>query len=180
MRQETWADGRSVMIRRASGALERHEFRTRADARERAAVIVNALGWIGTPFKNCSDIRGPTGGVDCAMLMVRANVDTGRIPPFDPRPYAPAHMLHSREEKFLGWIRDRLGGIEVARPRVADAIVFKFGLCFSHGGILINSEEIVHAWVRSGIVHASRLDETDLAFIANGEPRPSKAFEVRR
>jgi cell wall-associated NlpC family hydrolase len=178
--QETWTDGKSVMIRRASGATEEHPFESKAEARSRAAVIVEALSWVGTPFKNCADVKGPNGCVDCAMLMVRANVDTGRIPPFDPRPYPSAWMLHQREEKFLSWIRDRLGGIEVDHPRVADNIVWRFGLCFSHGGILINSEEVVHAWVRSGIVQVARLDETELAFTADGKPRAMKAFEVRR
>jgi cell wall-associated NlpC family hydrolase len=180
MHQETWTDGASVMIRRASGALETHPFESEAEAKARAAVIVEALSWIGTPFKNCSDIKGPQGGVDCAMLMVRANVDTGRLPPFDPRPYPASWMLHNREERFLGIIRDQLGGIEVETPRVADNLVFKFGLCFSHGGILINADELVHAYIRSGIVHVSRRDEQELAWIANGIARPVKAFEVTR
>lgn len=178
--QETWADGKSVMLRRASGLLEEHPFESEAEARSRAAVINEALSWVGTPFKNCSDIKGPKGGVDCAMLMVRANVDTGRVPPFDPRPYAPAHMLHSREQKFLGWIRDTLGGVEVETPRVGDNIIYEFGLCFSHGGVLINSEEIVHAWTGCNLTYVSRLDETDLKWRRDNTPRPMKAFEVPR
>lgn len=179
--QETWADGKSVMIRRAwTGAIEQHPFESAAEAKSRAAVINEALTWVGTPFKNCSDIKGPNGGVDCAMLMVRANVDVGRIPAFDPRPYAPAHMLHSREQRFLGWIVDKLGGIEVETPRVGDNIVYEFGICFSHGGILINSEELVHAWTQSALTHVARLDETDLKWRRDGRLRPSKVFEVPR
>jgi cell wall-associated NlpC family hydrolase len=177
--QETWAEGNSVVIRRASGAFEHHEFESEAEASARAAVITEALSWTGTPFKNCSDVKGPHGGIDCAMLMVRANVDTGRLPAFDPRPYPPAWHLHHDEERFLGWIRDKLGGVEVAAPRVGDNLVYQFGRCFSHGAILINSEEVVHAFYKSGMVHVSRRDETDLAWVADGKPRPVTAFEVR-
>ena len=180
LHQETWADGKSVMVRRALGKVEEHRFESAAEAKSRAAVVNEALSWVGTPFKNCSDIKGPAGGVDCAMLMVRANVDTGRIKPFDPRPYPSAWMLHNREEKFLGWIRDTLGGIEVETARVGDNLIYRFGLCFSHGAILINSEEVVHAWVRSGFTHVARLDETELSLWSDGTPRPMKAFEVPR
>jgi cell wall-associated NlpC family hydrolase len=178
--QETWAAGSSVMVRRASGELEQHDFETAQDAQARAAVIVEALDWTGTPFKHCSDIKGPNGCVDCAMLLVRTHVDSGVLDPFDPRPYPPAWHLHNREERFLEWIRDRLGGIEVAEPRVGDCLVYKFGLCFSHGAILINSEEVVHAFFKSGLVHVSRRDEQDLAWQRDDKLRPMKAFEVRR
>lgn len=179
--QETWADGKSVMIRRAwSGLIEEHPFESKAEAKARAEIINEALSWVGTPFKNCSDIKGANGGVDCAMLLVRSYVDTGRIPPFDPRPYPSAWMLHNREERFLEWIDCKLRGIEVDNPRAGDCLVYRFGLCFSHGGILINSEEIVHAYVRSGLALVARRDETELAFTADGKPRPVKAFEVRR
>jgi cell wall-associated NlpC family hydrolase len=168
------------MIRRGSGALETHECEDEAEATRRVALITEALSWIGTPFKNCSDIKGPRGGVDCAMLLVRAHVDTGILEPFDPRPYPPSWLLHQDEERFLGWIRDRLGGVEVEEPRVGDCLIYRFGRCFSHGAILINSEEVVHAFVKSSVVHVSRLDEQELAWVATGMPRPVKAFEVRR
>jgi cell wall-associated NlpC family hydrolase len=180
MHQETWADGKSVMIRRASGAVETHAFGSKAEAKARAAVIAEGLSWIGTPFRDCADVKGPDGCVDCAMLLVRVHVDTGQLPPFDPRPYPPSWLLHRDEEMFLEWIGAKLGGREVKEPRVGDVLVFKFGRCFSHGAILINSEEIVHAYVKSGIVHVSRLDEQELAWIATGIPRPRKAFEVGR
>lgn len=178
--QKTWAEGSDVVIQRALGVLERHPFEDEREAASRAAVIAEALSWIGTPFKNCSDIKGPDGGIDCAMLMVRSNVDTGRLPPFDPRPYPPAWFLHRSEERFLGWIRDTLGGVEVDPPRVGDNLVYRFGQCFSHGAILINSEEVVHAFYKSRIVSVSRRDEQTLAFNEDGTSRPVKAFEVRR
>lgn len=180
LHQETWAEGPEVVIRRASGVMERHLFEDEASAAAAAAVIADGLTWIGTPFKNCGDVKGPTGCVDCAMLLVRTHVDTGVLPPFDPRPYSPHWFLHQSEEKFLGWIRDYLGAEEIEVPRVGDVLVYRYGQCFSHGAILINSDEIVHAFYKSSLVRVSRLDEQDLLFTEKGEPREMKAFRVPR
>lgn len=178
-RQATWAEGPDVVIQRASGAVERHPLETPQAAANAAAVITEGLDWVGTPFKNCGDVKGPAGCVDCAMLLVRTHVDTGILPPFDPRPYPPAWFLHRSEERFLGWIVDELGAVEVEQPRVGDVLVYRFGLCFSHGAILINSEEIVHAFYKSGMVSVARLEEQTLAFNEDGTPRPVKTFRVR-
>lgn len=180
MFQETWTDGKSVMIRRVFGGIEEHRFKSAAEAKSRAAVIIEGLSWVATPFKDCSDVKGPSGCVDCAMLLVRVHVDTGILEPFDPRPYPPTWLLHRDDELFLGWIRDKLGGREVKAPRVGDCLVYKFGRCFSHGAILINRDEVVHAFVKSRMVQISRRDEQELAWIADGMPRPVKYFEVPR
>jgi cell wall-associated NlpC family hydrolase len=179
LHQETWAEGREVVIRRPARPDERHSFDSASAALQAALVINDGLSWIGTPFKNCGDVKGPAGCVDCAMLLVRTHVDTGILPPFDPRPYSASWFLHQTEEKFLGWIKDRLGGVEIDRPRVGDCLVYRFGKCFSHGAILINSEEVVHAFYKSGIVHVSRLDEQDLSVDrTTGAPIQVKYFKV--
>jgi len=160
---------------------EAHTFATEAEAAGRAAIVREALSWVGTPFVDCGDVKGPNGAVDCAMLLVRCYVDTGRLAPFDPRPYSPRHMLHSNEQRFLGWIEDRLGAREVARPRLGDMVIWQFGRCFSHGAILINSEEVVHAYAHARACLVSRLDEHPLCFavlLGREVPRPVKYFDV--
>jgi cell wall-associated NlpC family hydrolase len=52
---------------------------------QRARVVKEAVGWLGTPYRHQADIKGA--GVDCGMLLVRVFVDTGLVAPFDPRPY---------------------------------------------------------------------------------------------
>lgn len=175
--QAVAAEGNTIRLRRAGRPEEVHTFATEAEAKGRAAIIAEALTWIGTPFINCADIKGQKGGVDCAMLAVRCYVDTGRLAPFDPRPYPPGWMLHHSEEQFLGWIRDKLGAHEVEAPRLADVCVWQFGRCFSHCGIAINSTEVVHAFRHAGMVMISRRDEAVLTHFGKW-PRPVKYFDV--
>ncbi len=84
-------------------------------------------------------------------------------------------MNHDRE-RFVEGILER-GGVEVDEPRIGDVAIFRFGKCFSHGALIINSEEVVHAFFKSGIVLVSRRDETDLAVLGAGR-RPVRYFDV--
>lgn len=114
------------------------------DVSQRASVVAAARSWIGTPYHNCADIKGA--GVDCGMLLVRVFVDSGLVAPFEPRPYPPDWHLHRSEEKYLGFIFDRAHQVEKAVP--GDVAVFRFGRCYSHGGIVTVATPltIVHAY----------------------------------
>jgi cell wall-associated NlpC family hydrolase len=111
---------------------------------ERAAIVAAARSWIGTPYHNCADLKGI--GVDCGMLLVRVFVDTGLVPPFDPRPYPVDWHLHRRDERYLGFVFDR--GSEVREPQPGDVIVLRYGRSYSHGGIVTTMQPltIVHAF----------------------------------
>jgi cell wall-associated NlpC family hydrolase len=144
------------------------------ESEQRASVIAEAMSWIGTPFRDQSDVKGA--GVDCAMLLVRCFVDTGVVPPFDPRPYAPQWHLHHSEEKFLAIIATL--GVEVSRrPIPGDVIVYKFGRCFSHGGLMIGAGNIIHAWYLEQRVAVSPVRDSKLCRMNNGQPRPHKVFD---
>lgn len=178
--QTTEAAGSTVIVTNGfNGAVEEHAFDSPEAAARAVRVVSEGMSWIGTPFRDCADIKGKSGGVDCAMLLVRTFVDTGVLKPFDPRPYPPQwHMSHS-EERFLGWIEERLGGVRVDRPRLGDVVVYHFGRCYSHGALVINSREIVHAHAKSALCHVSLMNETDLTHLRNGDPRRRLYFEVR-
>jgi cell wall-associated NlpC family hydrolase len=117
---------------------------------ERAAVVREARSWLRTPYHPQGDIKGA--GVDCGMLLVRVFVDAGLCTPFDPRPYSPDWMLHRSEERYLGFIFDRTK--EVVAPRPGDVMVFRFGRCYSHGGVvtLTSPLTIVHAYAKALMV----------------------------
>lgn len=110
---------------------------------ERSSVVAEARKWIGTPYHHQADVLGS--GVDCGMLLVRVFVDTGLCDPFDPRPYANDWMLHRSEERYLGFVFDRTK--EVTSPQPGDVVVYRFGRCYSHGGIVTaaNPLIIIHA-----------------------------------
>ena len=116
----------------------------------RATIIAAARAWIGTPYHNCADIKGA--GVDCGMLLVRVFVDLGLCEPFDPRPYSPDWHLHRGEERYLGLLLARSHRIE--RPEAGDMMLFRYGRCYSHGGIVTNAAPltIVHAFHPAGRV----------------------------
>ena len=60
--------------------------------------------------------------------------------------------MHRGEERYLGILLARAN--EVARPLPGDVAVFKYGRCFSHGGIVTraNPLTIVHAFHPARIV----------------------------
>lgn len=121
------------------------------EAEERARVVAEARKWICTPYHNCADRRGV--GVDCGMLIVRTFVDTGLCPPFDPRPYPPDWHLHRGEERYLGFVFDRCAEVSTAQP--GDVMVFRYGRCYSHGGIVtgVAPLRLVHAfWPAKAVV----------------------------
>jgi cell wall-associated NlpC family hydrolase len=124
--------------------------RPSSEAAQRAAVVAEARSWIGTPYHNCADIKGI--GVDCGMLLVRVFVDLKLCPPFDPRPYPIDWHLHRSEERYLGFIFDR--SAETAAPLPGDVAVFRYGRCYSHGGIVTKTSplRIVHAFYQTRMV----------------------------
>ncbi len=117
---------------------------TESEGQQRAAIVADARTWIRTPYHNCADIKGV--GVDCGMLLVRVFVDTGLVPPFDPRPYPIDWHLHRDDERYLSFIFDRAR--EVAEPQPGDVMVVRYGRCYSHGGIVTNAKplKIAHAF----------------------------------
>ena len=116
----------------------------------RAAVVAAAREWIGTPYHNCADVKGV--GVDCGMLLVRVFVDLGLVEPFDPRPYAPDWHLHRSEEKYLGHLLARAR--RVARPEPGDIVLFRYGRCYSHGGVVTAAAVGDRGYSGLAIVHA--------------------------
>ncbi|CAN5578258.1 hypothetical protein BH10PSE14_BH10PSE14_06840 [soil metagenome] len=173
-------DGTTLLADGPDG-VERHDFDSVKEATARAAFITEALDWVGTPFRDCADIKGPGGAVDCAMLLTRCAVDTGLLAPFDPRPYSPRWHLHRTEEKFITWLSGNFGAREVDSPRIGDIAVWHFGRCFSHGGILINTAEVVHAYYAAGMVLVSRRDEpmlTSIPVFGSSMPRPVRYFDL--
>lgn len=171
-------EGAMVTVVMPSGVLDMEEFESEEEARARAAIMTEALEWIGTPFRNCADIKGPQGGVDCAMTLVRWHVDTGRLAPFDPRPYSPQWFMHRDEERFLGWVRDKLGGQQVDKPRMGDVLVHKSGRCYAHGSLYLGNDEVVHAHWKPGMVLISSLSESELFSMPDGSRRPTLYFQV--
>jgi NlpC/P60 family putative phage cell wall peptidase len=158
------------------------------EAAARARIVAAAREWRGTPYHHMADVKGV--GCDCAMLLVRVFCDLGLVDPFDPRPYVKDWHLHRGEERYLAFLMARAH--EAPAPLPGDVILFKYGRCFSHGGIVTQAEPltIVHAFYPARMVieedimrnaeMAERLPQAIFAsyFGANGEWRVANRGEI--
>ena len=142
----------------------------------RNAVVTEARSWLGTPWRHMGAVKGQC--VDCAMLMAETYIRAGIVERFDPRPYPRLWFLHQNEERFLDWIVRRLGGTEIpvndARP--ADLIVYRIGMCYAHGSILVSENLIIHAYYKAREVILTETWDTALACL---EPRAFNMFSSR-
>jgi cell wall-associated NlpC family hydrolase len=131
---------------------------------ERAAVIAEALTWIGTPFRHATRIKGL--GVDCANLLTAAFASVVDVV---VEPYPADWFLHSDRERLIEVIQVHAQRID-GPVALGDLATFRFGRTVSHAGIVVSVDplQMVHAYrpmrgverhdigVGSGL--ASRLD----------------------
>lgn len=141
----------------------------------RQQVIKEGLKWVGTPYHQQADKLGA--GIDCSMLLVRAWVDAGVVEPFDPRPYPPDWHMHQSEERYLAWMSSVAKEIPAEERRPGDVVLFKFGRCFAHSGILVTKDTMVHAWAYDGKCSVCDLTESWVLYKGR-ELRPRKFFDV--
>lgn len=107
----------------------------------RARIIAAAEGWLRTPWHHNARVKGA--GVDCGQLLIGVYADAGLVPAFSTGPYSIDHMLHSADERFLGFVTAHLD--ETQTPGPGDVAVWQYGQCFSHGAIVVDWPRIIHA-----------------------------------
>lgn len=140
---------------------------------QRAAVIAEAMRWIGTPYRHEAMIFGV--GVDCAMLAVACYRAAGVIDPaYDPRPYPVQWHLHHSEERYIEQVLQYAD--EVSTPQHGDLGIWQYGHTFSHGGILIEDDAVIHAF-HGRPVGINRLD--DATFRGPRGPRAVRWYSPR-
>lgn len=121
----------------------------------RPRVIAEALTWEGTKYHHAANLKGV--GVDCCMLLVECFKAVGIIEPdFDPRPYPKDWMLHRGDEIFMQGMFKYAKRIKVPEP--GDVALYRVGRTASHGGIVIGSNMMIHAYAGSGRVERCELD----------------------
>lgn len=124
----------------------------------RQQIVAAARSWIGTPYISNAMIKGPRGGVDCAMILVAVYQEVGLVPKsFDPRPYPAQWHLHRNEERYMRHVLTFMK--EVAAPpervpKAGDIVMFLLGRVFAHAGIVTAWPNIIHAMGGSCVVPA--------------------------
>ena len=143
------------------------------EAEERAAVVAEAIAWLGTPYHHRARLKSI--GVDCAQLPLAVYANVGLIDAFDTGDYPPDWHLHRDGERYIAVIARLAGEIELADVQPGDVLLFKFGRAFSHGAIVTAWPQIVHANRKEGAVVLGDVDR-DADLIG----RPIKAFSYWR
>ena len=118
--------------------------------RRRLAVIIEARGWLRTPYHHMGRVKGC--GTDCLMLLAEVYERAGVVPRIDVPFYAPDWNLHRDAERYLGGLMQYAREVE-GSPRQGDVVVFKFGRCFAHGAIIVAWPRLIHAWWNAGVVY---------------------------
>lgn len=122
----------------------------------RAAVVAEALAWIGTPYRHQGVARGV--GCDCLGLvrgvwraLYGRDLD-------DPGPYAPDWAEAGGKILYDG-MRRHFRERPVADAEPGDVLLFRWrpALPARHAGIMIEAEAFVHAYEGGGAVVRSTL-----------------------
>lgn len=123
---------------------------TEQEARERAAVVAEARRWLGTPYHHQARVKGRRGGVDCAQLLVGVFAAVGLIDPPAIEHYPPDWHLHRAAERYLGAVLAHAREIDPSTgsgPLPGDIVLWRFGRCFSHGAIVVDWPQVIHAYL---------------------------------
>jgi cell wall-associated NlpC family hydrolase len=122
----------------------------------RAKIVSEARSWLLTPYISNGMVKGRRGGTDCAMFLVGVYRNVGLIPKeFDPRPYPPQWHVHRNEEKYLGYVTQfakEVAGPPERMPKPGDFVMFKIGLAFAHGAIILAWPLVIHAIGNAAVV----------------------------
>lgn len=132
---------------------------------ERAAVVAEAHEWLGTPWHHRARVKGQ--GVDCGQLIGEIFTACGLVDAFDTGDYSMQHHLHRSDELVKGWVERFAGPVETPLP--GDLVLFKFGRCFSHLGLVVAWPTIIHAYRWTCVELA---DATKAPFLDRATDRP--------
>jgi NlpC/P60 family putative phage cell wall peptidase len=118
---------------------------------QRRRVVAESLSWCDTPYHHQGRIKGV--GVDCLMLLLEVFERAGVVERIEPGNYAQQWHLHRNEELYMGGLARyarRVAAIDLAQP--GDIALYQFGRCYSHGGIFVAADLVVHAYVNRGVI----------------------------
>lgn len=121
-----------------------------SEQEERAAVVAEACTWLGTRWIH--EARDKGHGVDCGQLLAAVYEAAGIIGPVKIESYPREWALHRSDEKFLGYVELMAKKVEGRDPLPGDIVLFKYGRCLSHAGIVLEWPVIIHAYVTTGRV----------------------------
>jgi cell wall-associated NlpC family hydrolase len=144
----------------------------------REALLAEGKTWLGTRWHHNARVKGA--GVDCGHYIIGSYVGAGLVADFEVGSYPIDWAIHQEEERYLGWVEQYLDPVDVPLP--GDVVVYRFGKCYSHGGIVVEWPLILHAYRRERAVVYGDGDRGVLGFehLAEGgsAPRPRLFYSI--
>jgi NlpC/P60 family putative phage cell wall peptidase len=132
----------------------------------REQIVAEAQTWLGTKYHHMAAVKGH--GVDCAQILIEVYHSVGLADRPDVGYYPSDWMLHRSEERYLGWIEKYCRQIPQEDAKDGDIVLFKFGRCFSHSGIIADYPRIIHAQSEDNCCYAKigmgNLDGKEMRF----------------
>jgi cell wall-associated NlpC family hydrolase len=123
---------------------------------QRAAVVAEAMTWLGTPWRHQGRVKGA--GVDCAQFVIACYRNAGLIPDIDAGNYPRDWHIHKSEERFLSFVPSFAAEIGEADARAGDLVIFRIGRVYSHGAIIVAWPQGIHAAIQARQVVLCDLD----------------------
>ena len=108
----------------------------------RKVVCAVARSWLGTPYHHMGRVKGA--GVDCATFLAEVYAEAGLCAPVPISYYPQDWMLHRSEERYLAILLEHVHEIS-GPPEPGDIVMYHFGRCWAHGGIVLEWPLIIHA-----------------------------------
>jgi cell wall-associated NlpC family hydrolase len=148
-----------------------------AEHQERQRVVNIARTFIGTAYHPAGRKKGV--GVDCLTLLAEVYAEAGLIEHVKLPHYAPDFFKHKGVELYLNGLLKYTAEVDHASP--GDIALWKYGRCFSHGAIVVEWPNIIHAHVGRHCMLESVDAATWLKYIGENTPergklRPMKIF----
>lgn len=125
-------------------------------AEARAALVAEARSWLRTPWHHRAHVKGA--GVDCAQFPLAVYAAVGLVEWFDTGDYPRDWHIHRDEERYLPIVQCFTREVDEAEARPGDVFLCRVGRVFSHGGLIIDWPQGIHACVRAGMVTLCDLD----------------------
>jgi NlpC/P60 family putative phage cell wall peptidase len=123
-------------------------------ARTRAAVVAEALDWIGTPYRHQASLKGV--GCDCLGLVRGVWRAVVGPEPEPPPPYTPDWAEAGGKDALIEAAARHLLPLAPGAAEPGDVLVFRWrpGVPAKHLGILVDPGRFVHAHEHAAVAPA--------------------------
>lgn len=129
------------------------------DPAHREALRIEALSWVGTPFRAYANVKGERGGIDCVRLAYSVLSNIGALPSGKKFPvYSMDFTLHSEKSPICDFIETELAShlerLDIdSKIQPGDLLGFEIGKAVHHLALVVDD----HSMLQSVKPHGTRL-----------------------